>query len=112
MSDQAQGLRALADQTRRDHIGFSPNPNHSADTAVGTLDARVGSHDSTSRLVTPAVDSGVAVVDGRLRTATSAPQTPRARVIAVTSGKGGVGKTNFTSNLSLVMASSGQRVIA
>jgi len=34
----------------------------------------------------------------------------RARVIAVTSGKGGVGKTNLAVNLGVAMASQGQRV--
>src|SRR5438128_10325191 len=34
-----------------------------------------------------------------------------ARTIAVTSGKGGVGKTNFTTNLALLLAETGQRVI-
>lgn len=35
----------------------------------------------------------------------------RARVITVTSGKGGVGKTNFTVNLALALASLGQKVL-
>ncbi len=40
-------------------------------------------------------------------------QTPvtQARVVAVTSGKGGVGKTNFCTNLALTLAARGQRVI-
>ena len=33
------------------------------------------------------------------------------RVIAVTSGKGGVGKTNITSNLAILAAQAGQRVL-
>lgn len=35
----------------------------------------------------------------------------KARVIAVTSGKGGVGKTNFTVNLALALAELGQKVL-
>jgi flagellar biosynthesis protein FlhG len=34
-----------------------------------------------------------------------------ARTIAVTSGKGGVGKTNFSTNLALQLAKAGQRVV-
>ena len=36
---------------------------------------------------------------------------PVARVVAITSGKGGVGKTNFSSNLAITLAARGQRVI-
>ncbi len=43
--------------------------------------------------------------------ANAAPARQVARVVAITSGKGGVGKTNFSSNLAITLASSGQRVI-
>jgi len=36
---------------------------------------------------------------------------PRTRVVVVTSGKGGVGKTNFALNLSIALARMGQKVI-
>jgi flagellar biosynthesis protein FlhG len=108
MSDQAQGLRALADQTRRDQSGYSldtrPTPaaseagvgNHPADTAVMPANKPL-----------PGMQTGVALADARLH----APAQKRARLIAVTSGKGGVGKTNFSSNLALTLARSGQRVV-
>ncbi len=38
-------------------------------------------------------------------------QGPKSRVITVTSGKGGVGKTNFTVNLALALAGFGQKVL-
>jgi flagellar biosynthesis protein FlhG len=44
----------------------------------------------------------------------AAPQTkgrPPLRVIAVTSGKGGVGKTNITANLAVLAARTGRRVL-
>ena len=41
----------------------------------------------------------------------SAPPARRARVIAVTSGKGGVGKSNLSVSLSLAAASMGREVV-
>lgn len=36
----------------------------------------------------------------------------KAKVLAITSGKGGVGKTNIAANLAICMAASGKRVVA
>lgn len=41
----------------------------------------------------------------------NAPQRPLARVIAITSGKGGVGKSNVAINLAIQLKKRGQRVI-
>ena len=38
------------------------------------------------------------------------PPGDRARVLAITSGKGGVGKTNFTTNMAISLARQGKRV--
>lgn len=44
--------------------------------------------------------------------ASTQPAPPlRARVLAVTSGKGGVGKTNFTINLGITLARAGKKVV-
>jgi len=42
---------------------------------------------------------------------TTAPRTQRARITAVTSGKGGVGKTFVSSNLAAALARRGERVL-
>jgi len=44
-------------------------------------------------------------------TATPAPASPGARIIAVTSGKGGVGKTFVSANLAAALTRRGQRVL-
>lgn len=121
MPDQAQGLRAFADQARRDQSGPSLNPacvpaNNSVD-AVGAhpdVNSRASSH-------APPAPTSMALADTRLHPASAhaAPRIPmavpqsqrHARVLAVTSGKGGVGKTNFSTNLALTLAKSGQRVV-
>ena len=49
---------------------------------------------------------------GARRTGTAPPESrPRRRLIAVTSGKGGVGKTNIVTNLAIALARQGIRVL-
>ena len=157
MADQAQGLRALANQKRRDYsdadppgdgfsdVNFVPG-EHSHTYSHDVLNPTAHVRSSAALADAPGENAGpvgiggvsadveinVAAVDGRLRersfeqaviaahhtgrisTPTEhAKAAPRAlaRVIAVTSGKGGVGKTNFCSNLALTLAAGGQRVI-
>ncbi len=115
MSDQAQGLRALADQARSDQSGHSLNTaSQPAVTQVGG-----GPASSSAALLTAGVTPGIALANARLHAPAPAgfsgqtAYTPKrhARVIAVTSGKGGVGKTNFSTNLALTLARTGQKVV-
>ncbi len=120
MPDQAQGLRTLVDQARRDtRVPAFPSATNQtlfleeqpaatvpmlADvlTPPGVREEAIAATQRLFALSTPAV--------------VSSPYAPaavsrRARVIAVTSGKGGVGKTNFSTSLSITMAQSGQRIV-
>src|SRR3954471_21610745 len=47
----------------------------------------------------------------QLRSLVRQQQRPRASVIAITSGKGGVGKSNVAVNLSIKLASAGKNVV-
>ncbi len=124
MSDQAQGLRALVDQARRDHSGHPlsgvtlPNgedrENRVAATPASPPELRTYRGDSQHALVDARRHDHHAVMTTSLApSALKFDLTTRrhARVVAVTSGKGGVGKTNFSTNLSLTLARSGQRLI-
>ena len=112
-------------EVRADTLGGSPAPV--MNTAVVPGAARV------SPAISPAVISGASAVPDHSRERAQstavyaavphrrsqereiapAPIAPiaQARVVAVTSGKGGVGKTNLCSNLALTLAARGQRVI-
>ena len=106
MSDQAQGLRALADQTRREQSSPSFDPTGvPAASSVAYRGQTPGRKDLSSAPLEP----GVAVTDARLTQPSRLGGA--ARVIAITSGKGGVGKTSFTTNLALTLARSGERII-
>src|SRR5579883_2075847 len=107
MSDQAQGLRALADQARREQSSPIVSPAPHRDAPADTL----GTSAATLPFARP--EREVAAVDARMLapSAREIATRGRARVVAITSGKGGVGKTNFSSNLALTLSQSGQRVI-
>ena len=154
MADQAQGLRALANQKRHDFSDAAPpgdslsgihhesshapahtdvlNPEGVAPDIAAVVQAPQNLTRADRDFDATSLEMSVAAVDGRLRerraeTAVTVPSPagrvhpasaatmtrPRvlARVVAVTSGKGGVGKTNFCSNLALTLAARGQRVI-
>ncbi len=110
MSDQAQGLRVLADQMR----GDQPDPTHHTrdpfrmETWSSIQMGRVSTtgHPSEDEICS------VAVADVRVHSPSPRPAPiQRARVIAVTSGKGGVGKSNFCANLAVTLGQRDMRVI-
>jgi flagellar biosynthesis protein FlhG len=128
MQDQAQGLRALVNQARRDQ--HSPSivlDARSADAPSSTSASAYSSFTTNGTAVPvahPAVQQTYTLDRGEVQAVVSAPRSnetraethtlppPKAaRIIAVTSGKGGVGKTNFSTNLSVALSSTTLQVI-
>ncbi len=107
MSDQAEKLRALVQQQNEKHPALVPPP-------IGT---------SPLSVVPPSDDPPVLVPSAAAKTPVSdiaeaipplvAGAGPRfkTRTIVVTSGKGGVGKTNLTVNLALAFAKRGMKTL-
>ena len=120
MPDQAQGLRTLADQARRDirvpAFPLAPHQTPFLEEQPFTTVPMLADVLTPVGVRNEAVAVTQRLFDLSMPAAVSSPYAPtavtrQARVIAVTSGKGGVGKTNFSTNLSLTMAQSGQRVV-
>ena len=116
MPDQAHGLRALADIARREteELPLSPQVTHTPIPArFATADStRFPTHQHAQASTLP----GCIVADTKyfghkIQDSKPASQKKHARVIAITSGKGGVGKTSISTNLALMMAKAGQRVV-
>jgi flagellar biosynthesis protein FlhG len=145
MPDQAQGLRALVNQARRDqHNGstvldacdvpgsasthetsYGLSLSHSAqprDTEPAAADVFLPeSRPANAVVMTPPANAVVTAppagdifrtsASDAFRAPTGARAGKVARVVAVTSGKGGVGKTNFSTNLSVFLAARETNVI-
>jgi flagellar biosynthesis protein FlhG len=105
--DQAARLRRLVEGTWTAPAPHPPSPPaHAPSTPTGAISFRPR--------VAPAPHRPTPAVNARSRPkppgAAAAPRAPLARAIAVTSGKGGVGKSNLAVNLAVVMSRLGQRV--
>ena len=108
--DQAESLRAAIERAR---LRGAAGAAGSAAGAAGSVAGAVGSVVANAGPV--AVDAGPVAADAVSYSdsdadSDSARQKP-ARVFAVTSGKGGVGKTNITANLAIALSEMGVRAV-
>lgn len=111
--DQASRLRALVGDKREyapDSLGsapkltmVSPPPPLPLDPKYQRMELQGGSGEQSATEPVPE--------DGDSQADTFYPLFSGTRVIAVTSGKGGVGKTNLTVNLAVALREEGKRVI-
>jgi len=91
MTDQADRLRKLAELAGRS--GFASKANEMGASQQSTMGE---SHQSAARQTVLETNRG---------------SLKRTRVLAVTSGKGGVGKTSIVANLAIALSQSGLRVL-
>ena len=108
--DQAERLRKLVIPPRNTPMAPSTAISGAASTASSTTASTASSSASG-----PAQAAGALNPAGLSVSPVSAPERTRstriARAIAISSGKGGVGKTNLAVNLAAAFAARGQRVV-
>lgn len=127
MIDQAEKLRRIVNNLNKNlprpdnSISNSVNDKEGEDTGnvrileeKGDLDVEVTNQTVTIEPITEKVNDTIAQavsnIQNQEKTA-NVTSTHRAKVITVTSGKGGVGKTSITANLALSLSQKGYRVV-
>ena len=122
MEDQAEKLREIMRQKAgtSEKSGLSPKDNHSGNTggekrgAEGALSSSSLTSQASSGKILQASSrwqgpaAGTAVTGG---SGTASKAAGKTRIITITSGKGGVGKTNVSVNMALAYARMGKKVV-
>ena len=126
MIDQAEKLRRIVNNLNKnlpkpDNISNSVKDKEGEDTGnvlileeKGDLDVEVTNQTVENEPITEKVNDTIAQAVGNIQNqekTANVISTHRAKVITVTSGKGGVGKTSITANLALSLSQKGYRVV-
>lgn len=100
MKDQATSLRNLVQEKTEYRVGTQPVAIEAPHKPVFSLPPEIAAGESVA-----------AAGEAPLGLQPVIQRSGGARIIAVTSGKGGVGKTNLTVNLAIALAQEGRRVL-